>query len=793
LYNFQNIPALLQARPNWLVWRETTIEDRVTKVPYSIYDGMECAVTDRRKLGSFKLAIETYERWQQTTHERLGIGFSFFEGEGITGCDIDPNKQTGQWTEFQCEVYNMFPDTYCEWSPSGKGVHVIMEGEVPTGKRSNGVELYSSMRYFTFTGNLVEGRPVKLADYDEQAHLLWQRLGGGNEADLTVYDQPQSIDDQTVYERIAQSAVGKDFEQLWQGNWKDKYESQSLADQALTNYLQFATHNVDQIKRLFWMSALGKRKKAHRPGYLELNIRKSFDLTPPPVDLSELQANAAKLIQAALEKPEAVPPLTENVKPEPNKIVNPYTFPPGLMGELASYLYYQSPRPIAEVALAGAMALMGGFCGRAYNIGGAGLNVYILLLAKTGTGKDAIANGIDRLFAQMMTMPDGVMPRFPAIHEFRGPSEIASGQGLMTYIAGPSKGKKDDGERLARKHSFVMVTGEFGYRMQQMASPRASTSELALQRNLLDLYTRSGHMATLGGTAYADIDKSVDAMRAPAVSIFAETTPSTFWEGIEERQIKNGLLPRFLMVDYSGKIVSLNEEPIYNANEDLLNRLCDMLQIVMDMNRQNNVINVQFTPDAKKASRDFGLYCDDLNNATESEVIIGIWSRANLSISKLASLVAVGVNPYNPVIDMNIWTWARNIVVTACHTLLKAFQSGKLSANRQEIEQQQFLERLFSSYFSAIDLKTYSNSKNVPEELFYSNPRVITRSHIMEKVSNVSAFKQGNRNYMQSADFWLKYFVDSGVLVRLTDSMRDQMNIKTRAEGFVIGNLFTFD
>lgn len=70
-------------------------------------------------------------------------------------------------------------------------------------------------------------------------------------------------------------------------------------------------------------------------------------------------------------------------------------FPPGLIGEIAQYIYDQSPRPHLSISLAGAIAFMAGICGRSYNTyTGAGLNQYILLLASTGMGKEAAAGGI---------------------------------------------------------------------------------------------------------------------------------------------------------------------------------------------------------------------------------------------------------------------------------------------------------------------------------------------------------------------------------------------------------------
>ena len=71
-----------------------------------------------------------------------------------------------------------------------------------------------------------------------------------------------------------------------------------------------------------------------------------------------------------------------NAKEVANYTVTP---PPGLMGDIARFIYDAAPRPVAEVALTGAIGLMAGICGRAFNISTTGLNLYCLMLAHTGT------------------------------------------------------------------------------------------------------------------------------------------------------------------------------------------------------------------------------------------------------------------------------------------------------------------------------------------------------------------------------------------------------------------------
>ena len=129
---------------------------------------------------------------------------------------------------------------------------------------------------------------------------------------------------------------------------------------------------------------------------------------------------------------------------ETHNQASPYSVPPGFLGELAQFIYGAAPRPVPEIALAGAIGLLAGIVGRAYNVSNPpiGLNQYVLLLAPTGTGKEAIANGYSALMKSIRSA-------VPASADFIGPGEMASHQAVIKYMAGGQT-------------SFVSLVGEFG-------------------------------------------------------------------------------------------------------------------------------------------------------------------------------------------------------------------------------------------------------------------------------------------------------------------------------------------
>ncbi len=64
---------------------------------------------------------------------------------------MDENGEIALWA-FEIARYL---DSYTELSATGTGLHIIVRGDVPN-RRKGDVEVYSSKRFFTVTGHIVE-------------------------------------------------------------------------------------------------------------------------------------------------------------------------------------------------------------------------------------------------------------------------------------------------------------------------------------------------------------------------------------------------------------------------------------------------------------------------------------------------------------------------------------------------------------------------------------------------------------------------------------------------------------
>jgi putative DNA primase/helicase len=145
------IPEELQIRPQWVVWK--AVGERLEKIPYSAKSGRKASTTDLLSWSSFEEANEALGSGQNYS----GLGFVFSSGDPFAGIDLDGcvNPQTGEVAAWAMEIVRYF-DSYTELSITGTGIHVIVKGlEVPN-RRKDKIEVYSSKRFFTVSGHLLE-------------------------------------------------------------------------------------------------------------------------------------------------------------------------------------------------------------------------------------------------------------------------------------------------------------------------------------------------------------------------------------------------------------------------------------------------------------------------------------------------------------------------------------------------------------------------------------------------------------------------------------------------------------
>ena len=289
--------------------------------------------------------------------------------------------------------------------------------------------------------------------------------------------------------------------------------------------------------------------------------------------------------------------------------------------------------------------------------------------------------------------------------------------------------------------SFVSLVGEFGIYLQQMASHNAPPHLMGLRRFLLDAYNKSGEGKVLRPSIYSDKDKNTNAVLSPAFSLLGESTPEKFYEGLHEGLISEGLLPRFTTIEYRGERPPLNPSfANVQPSFELIDKLSTLCAHALMLNSQHKAIHVQFAPDAKAMFDEFDRHCDLNINTSDKEVRRHLWNRAHIKAMKLAALVAVGCNPYDPVITIDIATWATNLIVADVRNLLERFNAGEIGVDNDETKQ---LAKVIATVKEFVVSPWPEVSKYAGDGMsnLHSN-RIVPYSFIQRKLAAVAVFRK---------------------------------------------------
>lgn len=769
------VPSEMKPYLNWVCWGPGG--NKQNKAPYSPVTGDLASVIDPLTWTSYDEAC-TYMR----KYSFAGIGFMLSVHDPFAIIDLDNPQGDPNIVAQQEAIFRNFY-SYSEISPNGQGLHIVVKGQIPRGRRRNKIEVYSQKRFMTMTGDVY--RNIDIMSCQEELIKLYKSLGG-TEEEAQILDERifEVDDDETVYETAAKASNGEKFVDLWEGRWHQYYphsvdptdpdKGASEADFGLIDILAYYSDCKRQITRMFLDSHLGKRKKAKRDDYITYMLDECFDNKLPQVDLSYFQREMTeKLAEVNLEMENPKVTLKKEKKAAKLKKPSVYEFPPGLVGEIAKFIYSQAPRPVKEIALAGALGLMSGIVGKAYNVSNTGLNQYYLLLAETGRGKEAMALGIGSIMNEVKKFNS-------KFDDYLGPGEIASPQALIRYM--------DDGCK-----SFVSVLGEFGLVLKQMTMPSASPNLVGLRRLLLDLYNKSGEGQSVRPSVYSDRAKNTKSIIAPAISILGESTPSKFYEVLDETMIAEGWLPRWLCIEYRGKRVPQN----YNAKNakpsyELIQRVSSLCANCLTLNSQDGVIDIGFTPEGNKVQAQYNEFCDDQINNTVTPIRAELWNRAHLKAMKLAALVAVGINPIEPVICENSMNWAIHIINKDCINIMQRFDAGEIGGSADENLQIMKILEFMTKFVGTPWGKLSYSARGIQNCGLYHEQNIIPYAYLQKKCVGLKLFKEDRLGATNAIKKVIKTLIemDEIALVSVPDRKRKFDSV---SPCYIIKNLGIFE
>jgi putative DNA primase/helicase len=259
----QGILSELLPFRQWVIWRYQFVKGQWKKQPYNPVNGRAAKTNDRNTWGTFAQAIYRLE-----TGQYHGIGFVFSDDDPFCGTDLDnavsEDGTIAEWAQPYIDALN----SYTEYSPSRKGLHILTKAHLPgPGKKAGRVEMYAMTHYFTITGDHVPGTPLTINERQATQTMLYETLAASYSPERTentgVGVRPRAGLKRSDAEIIQKARVAKNgavFTRLWNGDTSG-YATKSEADFALVLLLLYWTDDdLARADRFYRQSGLFDEK-----------------------------------------------------------------------------------------------------------------------------------------------------------------------------------------------------------------------------------------------------------------------------------------------------------------------------------------------------------------------------------------------------------------------------------------------------------------------------------------------------------------------------------------------------
>ena len=263
----------------WVCFRMEKRGGNMTKIPVSPITGAPASTTASNTWSSFDDACSEVIQLKKSKLQLHGVGFVFTEGDQYVGIDLDKCIDgDGVLEDWAREIVTNM-NSYTEFSPSGRGLHIFVKADIKGGGRRTGhLEVYSSARYFTFTGITFEEYDLPIRPAQEEMDALFlDKFSQKSAEKADVHVDAIDLNANPPLEKFtALTANNKKFKKTWD-HARDDLKDQSMSgyDLSLATLAAYAGWQDSEIIALIvsHRRKYGDVKKAGRVDYIKRQLQ----------------------------------------------------------------------------------------------------------------------------------------------------------------------------------------------------------------------------------------------------------------------------------------------------------------------------------------------------------------------------------------------------------------------------------------------------------------------------------------------------------------------------------------
>lgn len=760
-----NFPQEIKNVPQWVVCGS----DKIPMYSPGYQQPLEKASpTDPKTWMTFDIAEHLCEM-----NEGLLPGFVLTPDDPYTVIDMDVHPDTPQEHIQWFWQIAQGAQSYVEASASGKGLHIWVHGNYGEGRRSSdyGVERYSQERFIICTGRVVIQLPISngngvcdyLAQYlDEKAKII-----------VKVEDQPQVRSDEDVLADILSWENSDNFEVLYYSPINrlipNQYPSGSEADAALINFLVKASPNNAQVMRIFRKTQLANR--GPKPGqkdkimaddkyltrtinnmrsYLQVEIQQKEAQQEALIAMSRRNVEAWLTNQAdiAAQKAEIRQSLAaHDAQFEVEK--TDYDFPPGPIGEIAKWIYNTSQVPVKVIAITTALAFASGLTAKGWRYRDKHLNAYYIIAARSGTGKNAMHQGIGKIVNLMDEIGDNLL-------------EIFNADDMRSTIAWRKE--------LIERGNMCSILPEIGGMLEDLnsiANPAAAERKIFL----LNAYSAAHEGVLASGATYSNKENNIISnQKSVTLSLIGETTLESLFKNLTGKLAADGFMSRFNYGVYEGYTVKRNlstklEFPVYL--KDYIHYIFGAQAEFAHNGYAYEITETQEARDRLAEVENFILSKVGNEAKMNDETLRQIYNRIQERLERMAGTFAVFEKPDTPVVQLHHVEWSYSYIMSSVHMMLEKYKSGEIG----EVNESKIRRTVANAILRYLECDL-SNNKGELRYIPHQNLNIFLRGPILARCQGQLSRVEQARRTIGPAEILrrtLQDFVQEGLIQVLSE------------------------